>query len=262
MTDINFNDIKKAYLLKIAAKPITLCYSGKKVNVKGIKIKDKKEFLKVLESENEENIDTFIDKLIEKYCFDDDDNLIDASKLIEQERQQILIEIRKNSTESDTAKVDHVCPACNKLNTGIDFNFSNITQVEYKENAEVSNTISSKNGNVKFELGFLNRRDNIDIIKYIKDKGIESQIEKDFIYLASTVKQLYVSLDDVTRKYNPSVSERVDFVENLTFDDFEKIKGYFAKVQDFGVKLGFDFECKMCGHKAKEEVKFVDFFIK
>jgi hypothetical protein len=261
MPDINISDIKKAYLTKAAPKPITLCYSGKEILIRPIRIKDKKEFLKILENSDEAAIDTFADKLIEKYAADSDENPIDSKKLVDQERQQILIEIRKNSTEFDHATIDHVCPSCGKTNVDVKFPFTNIITKNFKE-PEHANTIVSKNGDVSFSVGLLMRGDSVEIEKYIKENKVTSEVEKNFIFLASTIKSIVVSIDDVKKEVTPTIKERVEFAETLTLDDFERIKDYFAEMDGFGTVLELDFKCLHCQHESKEEVKFVNFFIK
>jgi hypothetical protein len=261
MSDINMSDIKKAYLTKAAPKPVTLCYSGKEILLRPIKIRDKKEFLKVLEGSDETAIDAFADKLIEKYAATDDEVPIDAKKLVDQERQQILTEIRKNSTEFDYASIDHVCSACGKTNVDVKFPFTNITTKFFKE-PEQTNVIVSKNGDVSFAVGLLSRGDNLEIEKYIKDSKVTSEVEKNFIFLASTIKAITVSIDDVKKEVTPSIKERVEFAESLTLDDFERIKNYFAQIKGFGTFLEMDFTCVHCQQQSKDEVKFIDFFIK
>ena len=95
------------------------------------------------------------------------------------------------------------------------------------------------------------------------EKKIDTKVEKEFIYLASTVKELYLNADDITRKYTPKIAERVEFIENLVFDDFDKIREYFSKCAEFGLSLQFNFKCTECEYKnEKEEAKIVNFFIK
>jgi hypothetical protein len=263
MADITMQDIKKAYASKANTIEVELCYSGKKVLLRPIKMKDKKEFLKVLESEKNEQIDTFIDKLIERYVADVNEEPVSASHLVDEERRQLLMCLRKISTTATHVGVDHVCPECGELNENVQFALEGAIVENFKKPDDVDNLIDASNGNVKFLVSQLTRQDNIDIDKYITEAKITSDVEKEFITLASTVKELYLNMDDVSRKFTPSIKERQEFVEGLSIDDFEKLKNYFVKCSPFGPKLVFNFKCTKCEYKnEKEEAKIVDFFIK
>jgi len=262
MSEITFQDIKKAYFTKASTSQVELCYSGRVVNVKQIKMKDKKEFLKYLEKEDDKLIDSFIDSLIERCVSDSADQQIVATKLVDKERHQLIMKIRMMSTMGDTADIDHTCPKCKKT-VSVKFPTENIITTSFKKPEEFDDIIISKNESVKFKIEPLCRADIIEIEKYIDDKKFDTDIEKEFVYLASTVKEIYLVMDDISSKYTPSISERVDFTENLSFDDFDKIKNFFASIGNYGISLNFDFTCPNCGFKSdKEEAKIVDFFIK
>jgi hypothetical protein len=263
MADISYQDIKKAYVDKATPAKTTLCYSGKCVFVRPIKMKDKKEFLKLMEKENDELLDTFIDNLIEKYVSTGDDMPVVAKTLVDQERHQLLMVIRQLSTTQESVLIDHVCPKCKVLNKNIQFDLKNIIINNFTVPDGCENTLESKNGNVKFVVGLLSRGEIIEIEEYIKNKSIDTKVEKDFVYLASTVKEMYLKMDDLERRYCPTINERIEFVENLSFDDFDKIRKFFEACGSFGLSLGFKFACTDCEYKNdKEEAKIANFFIK
>lgn len=262
MSEITFQDIKKAYHTQATTSEVTLCYSGDVVNVKQIKMRDKKEFLKYLEKEDDKLIDTFIDQLLERYVSDDKGEPINAMSLVDRERNQLLMKIRALSTIHDTAEIPHICPKCNATVT-VQFPLASMVVTNYSNPDGLEDVIVSKNGSVKFKIGNLTRGNVIEINKYIESKQFDTDVEKEFVFLASTVKEIYINTDDiVTPPFKPTIQERIDFVENLSFDDFDKIKNYFANVKDYGVSLSFEFKCSKCDFKsAKEEAKLVDFFI-
>ena len=262
MADITFQDIKKAYHTQASSSNVTLCYSGKTVKVRQIKMKDKKEFLKYLEKDDDELIDSCIDSLIERYVTSEDGDPIDARKLVDKERHQLLMKIRTLSSNQEEAEIDHICPKCEEIST-IKFPLNTIEVINYKKPDGYDDVITSKNGGVRFKIGNLTRENVVDIEKYIKDKNLDTDVEKEFVYLAGTIKEIYVNIDDVSSsKFVPSVIECVEFLENVSFDDFDKVKNYFANTKDYGLNLKINFTCK-CGYKnEKEEVKIADFFTK
>lgn len=263
MSDITFQDIKKAYAQKATPVQIKLCYSEKEVNLRPIRMKDKKDFLKVLESTNDTQIDTYIDKLIKTYVSDSEENPLEPASLVDEERRQLLVWLRRISTHAETVNIDHVCPKCNALKEDIVFPLTNIVVEYFKKPEDAENLIETKGGNVKFLIGQLTRQENLDINNYYTEAKIESSVEKEFITLAATIKEIYIVMDDISRKHVPSIAERVEFLGNLSLDDFEKINTYFSKCTPFGPKMVFDFKCSACDYaNNKEEVKIVDFFIK
>jgi hypothetical protein len=263
MSEITLQDIKKAYFTKANVIKTKLCYSDREVYIRQIKFKDKKDFLKILEQEDDNLLDPFVDSLIERYVADENSNPIKSTSLVDEERHQLLMYIRKAATLHESVDIDHVCPKCKVLNTQIKFPLENIKVINFKKPDGFDDVIVSKSGDVKFQISHLTRGDIVEIEKYIKDKGITTKIEKEFVFLASTVKELYITTDDISRKYIPNISDRVEFVENLVFDDFDKIKSYFSKADNFGVQLQFNFKCTDCDYSNEtEEAKIVNFFIK
>jgi hypothetical protein len=260
MSEVTFQDIKKAYVTKTVATSINLCYSGKEVFVKPLRMKDKKEFLKCIEQENDDLLDVLIDNIIERYVSNSEGDPIDAKSLVDQERHQVLMQIRKISTQQEIVKIDHVCPKCKVLNNNVLFPLANINIIHYSGDAD--KPISVKNDEITFTPKLLTRGEDIDVEKFIAEKKPTTNIEKEFIRLASTVKEIQLSIDDVVRTYKPTLAERVEFVESLSFDDFEKIRLYFVNMGLFGMQLKFDFKCVSCGHASNSEAKIINFFIK
>lgn len=261
MSDISFQDIKKAYFDKAQKEIVQLCYSGKSIQIKPLKIKDKKEFLKYIEQDDKDALDNFIDQLIEKYTLDINEEPIVAKDLVEEEREQILMLLRKISSDIEVMDVDHICPACKQINTNIKFNFSNVHVDYFKKPEGMDDLLEVGNKRIKFQIAKLTRKDILDVNDYINKNSIKSKVEKEFIYLAATIKEIYLVIDDIEKKYIPKTEEKVKFVEDLKFDDFNKIKEYFEKTVKFGVKANFDFKCIHCQYEGKEEVSLANFFI-
>lgn len=264
MSDITLDDIKKAYYTKPNNVKLTLCYSGRNVLIRQMKMKDKKEILKTFDKDNDEEIiDTCIDKIIEKYVEDDESNQIKPGSLLEEERQQLFMELRKNATSSEFMTITRNCPKCNHAQV-VKFPFSGIITTNYVKPENISDVIVSQNGNVSITIGHLNRSDIIETRKYIKDNNIISDVDKQFISIASSIKQIDVRENDVNRTHIPTLVEKLTFLDNMVLDDFEKIAPYFKGTPYFGSKAKFNFKCenKDCNFaKEDEEVQLVDFFI-
>jgi hypothetical protein len=260
MGDISIQDIKKAYFTKSSSVTEVLCFSGEKVSVKPIKIKDKKNFLKLLEQENNVEVDKFIDDLIERYVSNENGDPIKANSLMDDERYQLLICIRRASTSADTILITHKCSECEHVNTDISYKFSDIVVKNYEKNTSTDDTITNKNESVKFTIGHLNRGELLVADKYISDKKIDTKIEKQFVYYAAAIKDITLIIDDISNKFIPKMDEKVEFLENLSFDDFNKIKRFFTSSPSYGLTLPLNFTCSNCKSTLDKEAKIVNFF--
>jgi hypothetical protein len=253
----NFSDLKKLYATPSADEmAIDLCYTGNKAFVKPMKVRDKKDILKSIESKDEKLIQRVFDEIIEKYVTLDGDRSTDD--LTVQERYQILVSIRR-AAAGDTAKLAHQCPSCEHVNKDIPFNMENIVTKNY-ECPEDQSTIEVANGNIKVILGPIRRSDERKLEKIIFDKKITLVSERQFTMMAGYINKIFISQNDIIAEVPMKIEEKIDFFENLRASDLEKITDYIRNTE-FGVKLPFKFKCEKCGHTADEEANVAVFFI-
>ncbi len=260
-TSFNISDLKKLYADSSASQnSIELCYSRDKVLVKPLKILDKKELLKSIESKNEDSMNRVLDNIITKYVEYPDGSIVDGSKLTTQERQQLLVQIRLSSNTSETIKLIHQCPKCQHINKDIQYDVSNIFVDFYEEDKNSLDYFEVADGNIRIHLGPLHRKDEITLQSYIKKKKITSDSEKQFTMLAGVIKKLEMKVDDVFVDVDISTEEKIDFFYKLNASDLDSITSYFEKI-DFGVKMPLDFKCKNCDYENEENVNIAVFFI-
>lgn len=259
MTDkstFTLSDLKKVQAESNFEFSIDLCYSHRKAFVRPLKIKDKKELMKAIESKDEKLIQKVLDEIVEKYVVLEDNRPL--TDLTVQERYQILVEIRR-AAAGDTVKIAHQCPNCEHINKEIPYDLKNIYIKEY------DNTYNNKlllfNGNVEIILGPLRREEEKKIEKIIFDRKLKLNSEKQFLLMAGFIEKIYIKKDDVFGEVSLSTSEKIEFFENLSSGDLDKIIEYI-KNTDFGVKLPFHFRCEKCGYEnEKEEANIAVFFI-
>lgn len=255
----NISDLKKLYATSSNAENSTkLCYSQKEVLIKPMKVKDKKEVLKAIESKKENLINKALDNIIEKYVEPVDGSEFEVAKLTTQERHQILVHIRV-AAAGDTAKIVHECPNCRHLNKYIEFNLNSLYIQPYKE-PNTGNTIDVLNGAIRIHLNPINRETEMQIESYIKRNKIETTSEKNFALMAGVIGKVEMNQDDFIGEVKMSIDEKIEFFENLSSTEFDKITDYFKQI-DFGVKMPFDFKCEKCGHEEEQEVDVAVFFI-
>jgi hypothetical protein len=262
MTDrpnFSLTDLKKMYATKSAPEnAIKLCYSQKEVFVKPLKIKDKKEILKSIESKNETIINKALDEVIEKYAEYADGSDFNVNTLTSQERFQLLVHIRV-SAAGTTAKIAHECPTCSHVNKEIVYDLTSMYVKNYTKPTG-GDEILLANGNIKVALGPMNREKEIEIERHIKKHKLTSTSEKNFALMAGVIKSISMKQDDVESNVTLSTEETIDFFENLPATELDKLLDYF-KNTDFGVKMPFEFKCEKCGHEEEQEVNIAVFFI-
>jgi len=255
----SLSDLKKMYATKSSPEnAIKLCYSQKEVFVKPLKIKDKKEILKSIESKNETIINKALDEVIEKYAEYADGSDFNVNTLTSQERFQLLVHIRV-SAAGTTAKIAHECPACGHINKEIVYDLTSMYVKNYVK-PDVGDEISLANGNIKVALGPMNREKEIEIERYIKKNKLVSTSEKNFALMAGVIKSISMKQDDIESNVTLSTEETIEFFENLPASELDKLLDYF-KNTDFGVKMPFEFTCEKCNHEEQQEVNIAVFFI-
>lgn len=251
------SDLKKLYATQSGDEiAIDLCFTGRKAYIKPMKVRDKKDILKAIESKDEKLIHKNFDDIIEKYVTLEDNRNTDD--LTVQERYQVLVAIRR-AAAGDVAKLAHQCPKCEHINKDIIFDMNNIITKNF-EATDTVDSIDVANGSIKIILSPIRREDEKKLEKIIFDKKITLTSERQFIMMAGYIHKVVISQNDITSEVSMNMEERIDFFENLRASDLDKITNYIKKT-DFGVTLPFNFKCEKCGYTSEEEANVAVFFI-
>lgn len=240
---------------------ITLCYSGRHVLVKPLKVKEKKELLKSLESKNEILINKVLDDIIEQYVVTTDSSDFNPKELPTQERHQILIYIRAANGD-ETAKIAHQCPKCEKVTRDIPYSINKDSYVKNFEEPKNGKIVTICNGNVEIHYDVIFRFEEMRVEEYIKEKKLKTTSERQFAMVAASIKQIYF-LNDSGEKIKvevTNIADKLAFIEELDTKEFNAISSAIGSL-DFGIKMPFDFKCSECDYSSKEEVNATVFFI-
>jgi len=255
---LSINDLRKIYATNAGDElAIDLCYSHHKAFIKPMKVRDKKDLLKAIESKNEKLVQSNLDEIVEKYVrVEGYDNI---AHMTVQERYQVLVAMRR-AAAGDETKIVHQCPKCEHVGKDIPFNMTSIITKEFEEPA-VGNIISTANGSIRITLGPIRRCDEKVLEKIIFDKKLDLMSERQFIMLAGYIHKVEVHQDDMVAEISMNASEKVEFFENLSSRDLDRITEY-VKSTDYGVKLPFKFKCDKCDYQNdREEANVAVFFI-
>lgn len=207
--------------------------SGKSIGVRGWKVKDEKELLFALESDDkaEENKLTHIINFL-KHCVDDK---IKFDTLTENDLKKICIEIRKLS-KGDTIQYNYVCDKC-----GHKF-FDEVNLTEAQEIKEFDNTPVPVNNTL---IMTFKDADWKTTEKLFKEFG-EQPAKFAFKFVINSIESL--TYNGATHT-NFTADEVESFVDDLTSDDLTKIYEEFDKKAS-SVQLIRGVPCMKC----KEEV--------
>lgn len=255
---LSINDLRKIYATNAGDElAIDLCYSHHKAFIKPMKVKDKKDLLKAIESKNEKLVQSNLDEIVEKYVRVE--GYKSLNHMTVQERYQVLVAMRRAAAGDDT-KIVHQCPKCEHVAKELNFNMANIVTVDFKE-PETGSVIETANGAIKITLGPIRRCDEKILEKIIFDKKITLSSERQFVMLAGCIHKVEINQDDMTAEVPMDAAEKVEFFENLSSRDLDKITDY-VKQTDHGVKIPFKFKCAKCDYEnEQEEANVAVFFI-
>lgn len=239
---------------------ITLCYSGRNVLVKPLKVKEKKELLKSLESKNEILINRVLDDIIESYVIPADGNEFNHKELPTQERHQILVYIRAANGD-EKAKIAHQCPKCEKVTRDIEYSISKESYVKNYEEPKDGKVIKICNGKVELHYDVVFRHEEMAVEEYIKKNKLKTRSEHQFAMIAACIKEIIFDNNGSPLRVDiKSFDDKMSFIEDLDTKEFTVITNAINSL-DFGVKMPFDFKCEHCDYESKEEVNVTVFFI-
>jgi len=254
----NLSDLKKAYAQQSSAHmEIELCYSRNHVFIKPLKVRDKKDILKSIETKNDNLLNRTLTEIIEKYVENKDGSGLNTGILTQKEKEQILVYIRLASGEDKvkTVNIAHQCPECEKVTKDIKFDTDNISVTNY--DTTKNGVVELSTSGISITLGPITINEEQEIESLIKKKAIKTVSERQIVMVAAIIKSIKVATNDVDAL---SLEEKLGFVEGLQMSDLRLLTDYL-KDYDFGIKLPFDFECEHCGFKGREEVNPAVFFM-
>jgi hypothetical protein len=256
----SLNDLKRIQKDDDSLKEFSekLCYhTDITAYFSALKIKDKKELLKSIESKDEEAINRNFDRIIEKYVKFDPD--ISTDDLTVQERYQILTYMRR-AAAGDSVKIAHQCPECEKINSDIEYDLNNmeVTYFDKDNELETSIKVSKK---ISVHLGPMTRKDEREVETLIKKRKVKSVTERQIISLIGIIKKVEIEEEDIVGEVKLTPSEKLEFFEELNQSIIDDMIEYMKKIEN-GVKLPFSFNCEFCDYaNEEEEASVAAFFI-
>lgn len=239
---------------------IELCFSGREVFIKPLKIKDKKDLLKAIETKNEDIVNKKLDEIIIKYVEPKDGGNIDFDELTSNERQQILVYIRI-AAGGNSAKIVHQCPSCESINKNIEYDLENLYLKEFNVQKEEL-IVPLSNKSIKIELSPVTRKVERQIDRYVRNNKIKAMTERQMCLVAGHIKDVWIETEEGEQKVEfKNIEQKIEFFDSLNGVDATNVMEVMNKCLDFGIKMPFHFKCDSCEYESEEEVNVAAFFI-
>lgn len=248
-------DLKNMYATSQQSAPhqeVILCYSKVPVYIKPLKVKDKKDILRSIETKNDNLLNRTLNEIIEKYVDFRNGKPVKTENLTQKEKEQILVYIRLASSDGkEDIKIVHQCPECQKYTKDIPFSIDNIDIVEF--NHEKESVIHICDGKIEIQMGPVTIKDETEIERVAKKTGLKTVSDKQLLTVAALIKSIKGAVE-------LTLEEKLSFIDGLDVGDLKRLTDYVSDY-DFGIKLPFEFKCEHCEYSGKEEVNSAVFFM-
>lgn len=234
--------------LPVMATPtyeLTIPSSKKKAKFRPFLVKEEKALLIAQQSEDENVMVDTLKSIVEACLFGN----VDVEELAIFDLEYIFCQIRSRSV-SELAEVNYKCLNCNdpkgKITIPID-----LSKIEVKfEEGHVSEIDLFEDVGVKMKYP------SIDMIKKISTMDM-TDTEAVFNIVVDSIHSVY-SNDNVYLAADQTREEIINFIDNLTKEQFDKIEQFFVTMPKFQHEIEWD--CPHCRYHHKTIIQGLDNF--
>jgi|LauGreDrversion4_2_1035121.scaffolds.fasta_scaffold210141_2 hypothetical protein len=216
----------------------------KKVRFRPFLVKEEKILLMAMESDEDSAIISAIKQIVENCCLDD----LNIDSLPVSDLEFFFLNLRARSI-NEVVELSYKCN--NKIagQSNEPVECGNVVNIEVNV-LSIQPEIPEDHTN-KIELsekmGLMMRYPSFRILEQ-NSKVTGSEIDKLMDILLSCIDSVYTE-EEIFYTKDVSKEELVNFVENLTREQFSKIQNFFDTMPK--IKKEVDFSCTKCGHKEK-----------
>jgi hypothetical protein len=224
----------------------TLISNGKKVKFRPFLVKEQKLLLMALESKESDDVINTVKQILHNCIITE----IDVDDLPIFDIEHLFLQLRARSV-GENVELKYKCNAiledekrCNGI-VEIDVNILDIVPTkspDHSEKIELTKTMGLVMKYPSFN--------NLDI-------SSKNQVDQTIDMIINCINFIYDE-DQIYYAKDSTKEELVEFIENLTQDDLEKIQHFF-KTMPY-LKKDLDFNCPKCGYKEKIVVEGIENF--
>jgi hypothetical protein len=230
---------------------IDLPLTKTKLRYRPFLVKEEKLLLIAMESDDETTIMDTIKQIINNCCLDD----VDTNSLPVTDLEYFFLHLRARSV-GEIVDLKYTCNNKVEDEEGQEVQCGN--NVKIKVNVlEIEPTFNEKHTNkieLTKKLGIVMKYPNFSIIDKVKTTN---DVEQILGIISNCIDYIY---DEDTIYYRKDIeeSELIEFIENLTQKQFEKVQEFFETCPS--IKKELDFKCNKCGYQEKIMVEGIQNF--
>lgn len=230
-------------VMSVPTYELTIPSTKQKVKYRPFLVKEEKALLIAQQSEDAKTMFETLKSIIKACTF----NKLDVDKLAIFDVEFIFCQLRAKSVGENTELVFN-CLECNdpkgKIRIDIDLTKLEVQfNPEHKANIDLYDDVGIKMKYPGIEM--LNKLKNIDDTDIIFD------------VITDCIDSIYTT-DEVFAAKDQSKEELIEFIENLTQEQFMKIQNFFETMPKLEKQLEFD--CPNCGYHHKQTLQGLDSF--
>jgi len=221
---------------------LTLPLTKQEVRFRPFLVKEEKILLMAMESNENDSIILAVKQILNNCCIDD----IDIDSLPVADMELLFLNLRARSV-GEVVELPYQCN--NKLTNenGDEKECGNLVKLEVnilEINPEVSKDHTNKI-ELSENMGMLMKYPSFKIVEESEKTKDLTEIEKVMNILIACIDAIYTEEEIFYAKDVPQ-KELIDFVENLTREQFMKVQSFFDTIPK--IKKDIHFECNKCGY--------------
>lgn len=213
----------------------------KKIKFRPFLVKEQKILLIALDSDDTQEINRAIKEVVNSCTF----NKLDIENMASFDSDYLFMKIRSKSV-GEEIQLSVRCSKCDDQN---DYSM-NIDTLQIVRNENHTNTIQLTDS-----IGVVMRYPTMDEISNLR---ANYNIETISNIIAACIESIY-DTEEVYKSSDSSIQERVEWLEQLNQEQYDKLEQFFNTAPYLNTKIEFD--CKKCNHHNNISVEGIaDFF--
>lgn len=250
--------------------------SGEEVFLRPFTTKEQKSILKAMEKEDQILIGEAMDELIKKCVVSPEK--FNPMTLLSKDRECLLIKLRQESVKEEF-EYSWTCEECKTVNkVSVDLSkleFEKLATADGMKHKEVK----LNDCDITLILGTSTREDEKCILAHAKkNSAVKAQLSQAELLnaaYASVIKGIKVTKTKDVKDESGSTSsveedviikvpfsERLRILDEMSFDDKNKIKIFFEELEKYGFDTNLGIQtCKSCSNEKEQEMEWMSFFI-